>query len=100
MSLHLDSPYQISKIIGELYKPDIALLPIGDLYTMDPVQGAYAIRLLGTKVVIPMHYGTFPVLTGTPEKLRELTKDIAGLQIIDLRPGETLTGELRRLAMV
>ena len=88
------------KIIGELYKPDIALLPIGDFYTMDPVQGAYAIRLLGTKVVVPMHYGTFPILTGTPEKLRELTKDIAGLQIIDLKPGETLTGELKRLAMV
>jgi L-ascorbate metabolism protein UlaG (beta-lactamase superfamily) len=88
------------KIIGELYSPDIALLPIGDLYTMDPVQGAYAIRLLGVKVVVPMHYGTFPVLTGTPEKLRELTKDIAGLQIIDLRPGETLTGELKRLALV
>ncbi len=85
------------KIIGELYKPDIALLPIGDFYTMDPVQGAYAIRLLGTKVVVPMHYGTFPVLTGTPQRLRELTRDIAGLQIIDLKPGETLTGELKRL---
>ena len=85
------------KIIGELYKPDIALLPIGDFYTMDPVQGAYAIRLLGTTVVVPMHYGTFPALTGTPERLRELTRDIAGLQIIDLKPGETLTGELKRL---
>lgn len=88
------------KIIGELYKPEVALLPIGDLYTMDPAQGAYAIRLLGTKVVVPMHYGTFPALTGTPEKLRELTKDIAGLQIIDLHPGETLTGELKRLVAV
>ena len=85
------------KIIGELFKPDIALLPIGGFYTMDPVQGAHAIRLLGTKVVVPMHYGTFPVLTGTPEQLRDLTKDISGLQLIDLRPGETLTGELKRL---
>jgi L-ascorbate metabolism protein UlaG (beta-lactamase superfamily) len=85
------------KIIGELFKPDIALLPIGGFYTMDPVQGAYAIRLLGTKVIVPMHYGTFPVLTGTPEQLRDLTKDIGGLQIIELRPGETLTGELKRL---
>ncbi len=85
------------KLIGQLFKPDIALLPIGDHYTMDPVQGAHAIRLLGTKVVVPMHYGTFPVLTGTPEKLRDLTKDISGLQIIDLKPGETLTGELKRL---
>jgi len=85
------------KIIGELYHPDIALLPIGDFYTMDPLQGAYAIRLLGTKVVVPMHYGTFPILTGTPERLRELARDIAGLQIVDLKPGETLTGELERL---
>jgi L-ascorbate metabolism protein UlaG (beta-lactamase superfamily) len=85
------------KLIGELFKPDIACLPIGDHYTMDPVQGAAAVRMLGAKVVIPMHYGTFPVLTGTPEKLRTLTRDVAGLQIIDLRPGETLTGELQRL---
>jgi len=88
------------KIIGELYRPDIALLPIGDHYTMDPAQAAYAIRLLGIKVVVPMHYGTFPILTGSPEKLRELSSDISGLQIIDLRPGETLTGELKRLAPV
>jgi L-ascorbate metabolism protein UlaG (beta-lactamase superfamily) len=85
------------KLIGELYKPDIACLPIGDYYTMDPVQAAHAIRLLGTKIVVPMHYGTFPALSGTPQRLRELTKDIAGLQIIDLKPGETLTGELKRL---
>jgi len=88
------------KIIGELYKPDLALLPIGDYYTMDPMQGAYAIRLLGVKNVIPMHYGTFPVLTGTPERLRELTKDIADLNLIDLRPGETLTGAMKRAVAV
>jgi len=67
---------------------------------MDPVQGAYAIRLLGVKTVVPMHYGTFPVLTGTPQRLRELTKDVADLQIIDLKPGETLTGRLKRLVAV
>jgi L-ascorbate metabolism protein UlaG (beta-lactamase superfamily) len=88
------------KIIGDIYRPDVALLPIGDLYTMDPVQGAYAIRLLGVKTVVPMHYGTFPALTGTPEKLRELTADIAGLEIVDLKPGESLTGPLKRLARV
>lgn len=85
------------KIIGDLYRPDIALLPIGDLYTMDPLQGAYAIRLLGVKTVVPMHYGTFPALTGTPERLRELTSDVTGLEIIDLKPGETLTGAAKRL---
>lgn len=88
------------KLIGELYKPDIACLPIGDYYTMDPLQGACAIRLLGCKVVVPMHYGTFPILTGTPQRLRELTSDISGLQLIDLKPGETLTGDLKRLAPV
>jgi L-ascorbate metabolism protein UlaG (beta-lactamase superfamily) len=88
------------KIIGELYKPDIALLPIGDHFTMDPLEAAYAIRLLGVKTVVPMHYGTWPILTGTPERLRELTKDIEGLHIVDVKPGEVLTGDLRRLTAV
>ncbi len=85
------------RLIGELFKPDIACLPIGGHYTMDPLQAAHAIRLLGVKTVIPMHYGTFPVLTGTPGALQEHTRDLSGLQIIDLKPGETLTGELKRL---
>ncbi len=85
------------KLIGELYHPDVVCLPIGDHYTMDPAQGALAVRMLGSKVVIPMHYGTFPALSGTPERLRALTQDIAGLQIIDLKPGETLARELERL---
>ena len=82
------------KIVGDIYKPDIAMLPIGGHYTMDPLQAAYAIRLIGAKVVIPMHYGTFPVLTGTPDELRKLTADISGLRIIDMAPGQTLTGQL------
>jgi L-ascorbate metabolism protein UlaG (beta-lactamase superfamily) len=88
------------KIIGELYKPDIALLPIGDFYTMGPLEAAYAIKLLGVKTVVPMHYATFPVLTGTPEALAEAARDISGLEIVKLKPGETLTGNLRRLAAV
>lgn len=83
------------KLIGELYKPDVALLPIGDLYTMGPREAAYAIRFLGVKHVIPMHYATFPVLTGTPEQLKQQTKDIAGLEIHALKPGESLPGENR-----
>jgi len=67
---------------------------------MGPEQAAYAIRLLGVTAVIPMHYATFPVLTGTPQKLRELTKDVAGLEIVDVKPGETLTGQMHRLATV
>lgn len=80
------------KLIGEIYKPDVACLPIGDIYTMGPREAAYAIRLLGVKHVIPMHYATFPVLTGTPEELRNEAKDIRGLEIHALKPGESLGG--------
>jgi len=79
------------RLIGELYRPDLALLPIGDLYTMSPREAAYAIRLLGVRQVIPMHWGTFPALTGTPERLRELTADIPDLTIHEMKPGDTLT---------
>lgn len=78
------------KLIGELYHPQLAMLPIGDLFTMGPREAACAVRLLGVKHVIPMHYATFPALTGTPEKLREQTSDIAGLTIHALKPGEAL----------
>lgn len=78
------------KIIGELYAPDLAMLPIGDHYTMGPREAALAIRLLGAHHVIPMHFGTFPALTGRPDRLRELTQDIAGLEIHNLKPGDTI----------
>jgi L-ascorbate metabolism protein UlaG (beta-lactamase superfamily) len=78
------------KIIGELYAPELACLPIGDLFTMAPREAALAIRLLNAKHVVPMHFGTFPPLVGTPEALRNLTQDIAGLEIHALKPGETL----------
>lgn len=78
-------------LIGKLLQPDVALLPIGDHYTMGPRSAAEAIRLLGAKVVIPMHFGTFPILTGTPEELRKHTSDVHGLEIIELRPGQTLS---------
>jgi L-ascorbate metabolism protein UlaG (beta-lactamase superfamily) len=73
-----------------LYKPDVACLPIGDLYTMGPREAAYAIRLLGVRHVIPMHYGTFPALTGTPDALRAEAKNIPDLEIHALKPGEPL----------
>jgi L-ascorbate metabolism protein UlaG (beta-lactamase superfamily) len=78
------------KIIGELYKPDLVCLPIGGHFTMGPREAASAIRLLGVHHVLPIHYGTFPVLTGTPEELRDLTQDIAGLEIHALNPGESI----------
>lgn len=78
------------KLIADLYAPELAMLPIGDLYTMGPREAAHAIRLLNVKHVVPMHYGTFPPLTGTPEALRELTQDILQLDIHALKPGESL----------
>lgn len=78
------------KIIGELYSPDLALLPIGDFYTMGPREAALAIRLLGVSHVVPMHFGTFPPLAGRPERVRELTEDILGLEIHALKPGESI----------
>lgn len=60
------------RIIGELYKPEVAMLPIGGFYTMDPKEAAYAARLLGAKTILPIHWGTFPALTGTPQELASL----------------------------
>lgn len=78
------------RIIGELYRPDLVMLPIGDLFTMSPREAAYAINLLNARRVIPMHWGTFPALTGTPAALREATREVKGLEIIEMKPGETL----------
>lgn len=82
--------FESMKLIGRLYNPDVALLPIGDYFTMGPRQAAEAIRMLGVKRVIPIHWGTFPVLTGTPEQLEDEASDIAGLKVIALRPGESI----------
>jgi L-ascorbate metabolism protein UlaG (beta-lactamase superfamily) len=76
------------RLIAEMYAPTIAFLPIGDLYTMGPEQAAKACELLGVKQVVPMHYGTFPALTGTPAKLRELVAP-RNVQVLELKPGET-----------
>jgi L-ascorbate metabolism protein UlaG (beta-lactamase superfamily) len=77
-------------LIGRLYKPDAAILPIGDFYTMGPFEAAEAIRLIGVKKVIPTHYGTFGALTGTPDQLREEASDIDGLEVLDVQPGGTV----------
>ncbi len=76
------------RLIGEMYRPQIAFLCIGDLYTMGPEQAAKASELLGVKQIVPMHYGTFPALTGTPARLRELVAP-RGVQVLELTPGET-----------
>jgi len=78
------------KLIAELYQPQLAMLPIGDLFTMGPREAAQAIRFLNVHHLIPMHYATFPVLTGTPEKLRDETQDMPDLSIHALKPGDSL----------
>jgi L-ascorbate metabolism protein UlaG (beta-lactamase superfamily) len=70
----------------------LALLPIGDLYTMSPREAAVAARMLKPKWIVPSHYGTFPALTGTPDALREeLVKQKVDAEVVALRPGETLS---------
>ncbi len=75
-------------IIRELYAPDIAMLPIGDHYTMGPREAAYACNLLKAKTIIPMHFGTFPMLTGTPVALQKL---VTGVEVLEMKPGVTLS---------
>lgn len=76
-------------LIGELYQPDVALLPIGDRFTMDPRQAARAAKLLGVRRIVPMHHGTFPLLTGTPAQLR---RELEGsrIEVLEVAPGQTL----------
>jgi L-ascorbate metabolism protein UlaG (beta-lactamase superfamily) len=71
-------------LIARLYSPDIAILPIGGHYTMDPKEAAVALELLGVKRCIPCHYGTFPILAGTPDELRALAP---GVEVIAPEPG-------------
>jgi L-ascorbate metabolism protein UlaG (beta-lactamase superfamily) len=78
------------RLIGEMYKPDIAFLPIGDHYTMGPDAAARAAALLGVRQIVPMHYGTFPVRSGTPDRLKHLVEP-AGVDVLVLKPGQTAT---------
>ena len=81
------------RLIGELYRPDIACLPIGGHYTMGPREAALAVELLGVREVLPIHWGTFPILAGTPDQLRD---ELAGRGLDDvlvhaLQPGESIS---------
>jgi L-ascorbate metabolism protein UlaG (beta-lactamase superfamily) len=75
------------QLIGRIYEPDVAILPIGDHFTMGPREAAVALELLGVKRCVPCHYGTFPLLTGTPDELRTLAPDV---EVIAPEPGETI----------
>jgi L-ascorbate metabolism protein UlaG (beta-lactamase superfamily) len=76
------------QLIGRIYEPEVAVLPIGGHFTMDPREAAVALELLGAKRCVPCHYGTFPLLKGTPDELRSLAKDV---EVVDLEPGGSVT---------
>jgi L-ascorbate metabolism protein UlaG (beta-lactamase superfamily) len=76
-------------IIHELYHPEIAMLPIGDHFTMSPREAGYACSLLHPKTVIPMHFGTFPMLRGTPQQLKQLVEGM-GVEVFEMTPGVTV----------
>jgi|SRR5687767_6982098 len=74
------------RLIGDRQKPDVAFLPIGDRFTMGPEDAAIAAEWLGAKTIVPMHYGTFPELTGTVDELRTFAGP-RGIEVVELRPG-------------
>ena len=76
------------QLIARLYEPDVAVLPIGGHYTMDPKEAALALEFLGVKRCVPCHYGTFPVLKGTPDELAKLAP---GVTVERLEPGDSVT---------
>lgn len=78
------------QLLAELYRPELAFLPIGDLFTMDPDQAARACRYLGVRKVVPIHWGTFPALTGTPKQLEQALSDQGvNCETVILQPGES-----------
>jgi L-ascorbate metabolism protein UlaG (beta-lactamase superfamily) len=78
------------KLIGEIHHPDVALIPIGDYYTMGPKEAAEAVKLIKPAVVVPMHYQTFPVLESSAENFIKLVKEKAPkVKVVELKPGDT-----------
>jgi len=75
------------QLIGRIYEPDVAILPIGDHFTMGPREAAVALELLGTRRCVPCHYGTFPILVGRPDELRQLAPEV---DVVDVEPGGTI----------
>jgi len=75
------------QLIGRLYSPDVAVLPIGGHFTMDPKEAAVALELLGTKRCVPCHFGTFPILAGTPQELKQLAPDV---DVAEIEPGDSI----------
>jgi L-ascorbate metabolism protein UlaG (beta-lactamase superfamily) len=80
------------RLIGEVHRPELAMLPIGGHYTMGPAEAARAVELLGVAEVVPLHYGTFPILAGTPAALRSALRErgLGSVQVHEPEPGETI----------
>jgi L-ascorbate metabolism protein UlaG (beta-lactamase superfamily) len=75
------------QLIARIYEPDVAVLPIGDWFTMGPDEAAVALELLGNPRCVPSHWGTFPLLTGTPQRLKELAP---GADVVEFEPGDSI----------
>jgi L-ascorbate metabolism protein UlaG (beta-lactamase superfamily) len=78
-------------LIGELYQPDIAMLPIGGHYTMGIKEAVKAVQLIRPKIAIPMHYNTFPAIKTDPEEFKKLVESLTPTKVVILKPGETFT---------
>jgi len=76
------------KLIGDLFKPDVALLPIGGWFTMDIYQAAEAVKLIRPKIAIPMHYNTFDLIQADPEEFKKLVETQTDTRVVILSPGE------------
>ena len=86
-------PFSDMRLIRELHRPDLAMVPIGGHYTMDPVGAALAVEFLGVDEVVPLHYGTFPILAGTPAGLRDAlaARGLGSVRVHESEPGGTLS---------
>jgi L-ascorbate metabolism protein UlaG (beta-lactamase superfamily) len=78
------------KLIGQMYKPDLALLPIGGFFTMDPKQAAMAVDLIKPRVAVPMHYSTWPPIEQDPKEFERLVKKSSKTKVVIMQPGESL----------
>jgi L-ascorbate metabolism protein UlaG (beta-lactamase superfamily) len=78
------------KLVGDLYKPEVALLPIGGFFTMDPRQAALAVKLIRPKIVVPMHYNTWPPIEQDPKEFSKLVKKASKARVKIMTPGETM----------
>jgi len=81
------------RLWADLFRPELAILPIGGHFTMDPRAAALAVELLGVKHVLPTHYGTFPILAGTPQQLRDelASRGVEGVTVHEPQPGESVS---------